>query len=213
MGLLGPFAAGSPEPRARFGAVLRATDNDLLVFGGEREGGEPAGDVWRFSFGSGRWDTVATDGSLVPGAVLASTYDAYQHYLVVLDETPGTNGAEARLWTLEPLRGASTLLGAWPRRGYFDELALGHSHDGALVLLASHGHGVPLRVVRFEITAAGLVVAGARTSTGVPLAPPRTNQRGIHLLVDRPATGPTTDLVEWGDLNPVGHKTLGDFVE
>jgi hypothetical protein len=213
IGLVSPVGIGSPPARERFGAVLRATTGDLVLIGGLLAAGEPAGDVWRYRFGQARWFPVATDGAIIPGAVLAATYDAYERVLVVLDEIETAEGSQARLWTLDTEAGVARLRGSWPRGGSYEDFALGHAGDGSFVLLASHAHGVPLEVVRFRLTGTGIVVDGLRTSTGAPVASPRTNQRGIHILVDRPSSGVTSDRIDWEDLNPPGHKTLGHFVE
>jgi hypothetical protein len=169
--------------------------------------------VWRYRFALALWQPVVTDGSIVPGAVLAATYDGYHRVLVVLDETETNGSALARLWSLDTETGAMELRGSWPRAGTYAEFALGHAGDGSFVLLASPAHGVPLRVVRFRLTGGGVVLDGVRTSTGSPLSSPRTNQRGIHILVDRPGSGVTADRIDWAALNPPGNKTLGHFVE
>jgi len=203
--------SGSPPPRSRFGAVLRATEGDLLLVGGVLPGGQPAGDVWRYPILGGPWTALGT-GGLTPGAVLAATYDAYHRRLVVLDEVGASPNLQARLWSLDLERARAQVLGTWPRTGHYQAFALGHAHDGSFVLLAARAHGAPLRVLRLQIRDGQVRLEALRTSKGLPVAPPRTDRRGIHILVDRPGKQIAAERIEWAKLKPAGHKTLADYV-
>ncbi len=76
-----------------------------------------------------------------------------------------------------------------------------------------HSQGVPLKVLRLTLSAGTVQLEGLRTTTGKPVAPPRSNQRGIHILVDRPGKQIVADRIDWDKLNPPGKKTIADFVK
>ncbi|MBI4914580.1 MAG: thrombospondin type 3 repeat-containing protein [Acidobacteria bacterium] len=230
-------ASSTPPPRSRFGAVLRATEGDLLLVGGELEGGALARDLWRYDIGLGAWAEVPSDGSTTPGAVHAVTYDAFARRLVVLDEALVGAALTARLWTLDVDSGATRVHGSFGRTGFHESFALGAVDDGSFVLLAAYrGHrgegdaddededdeedegdcgedAARLAVVRLKIYDGSVTVERVRRTTGTPVSAPRTNQRGVHILVDRGAAGIVADRIDWSRLKPAHGRTLADFVD
>ena len=52
-----------------------------------------------------------------------------------------------------------------------------------------------------------------RETTGAPVSSPRTDHRGIHVLVDRPRRGVEAVRIEWSRLNGAGGHTFADFVD
>jgi hypothetical protein len=211
--------AAGPSPRSQFGAVLRASEDDLVVIGGLGSNGAPTGDMWRYRFHDRAWSKLTTaDGSIVPGAVLAATYDSDTRRLIVLDEVSNSAGGRTgRLWTLG-LRGAVQRLASWSRRGLSGPIALGYSHDGSFVLVVGRSGGtVPPLVARLGIDRRGVHVEGlgSATAVGVPASAPRTNQRGIHLIVDggRAGGGLTAERIDWARLRSLADTSLALLVE
>jgi hypothetical protein len=200
-------ALPSPPPTEGSLAIYSRWLGEVFVLGGRTETGAPSGAVWRSARGApNAWSRLPTSVAL--GDVIAATISFADGGLYVLDQIAEGGRTTARLLRFDVRRGASEVIGSWPRSGAYDMLALGLDGDGALVFSASSSEKDEHAIIRLDPSrrTPGSLMRGSGALTrpiAVDAGAYRVHgtQRGVaftsrvHSLGDEPATWSTVGAV------------------